>query len=192
MIDNAELGLMYRLCSKVERGLPELRQTMQTYVTQCGHDAIVNVADQAINDPKVYMTAILDVHNTYQRLVLTAFENDAGFVMALDKACTAFINKNAVTEKAQNVAKSAELIARYCDLTLKKSAKNPQESEMEDLIRQIVSCCISTVVKYCRSLCRSRCSSTWRTRTSSRNSTPSFTPSVSSTICRPVMRMSPP
>lgn len=29
-----------------------------------------------------------------------AFKSDAGFVQALDKACTTFINKNAVTKKA--------------------------------------------------------------------------------------------
>ena len=36
-------------------------------------------------DPKVYVETILEVHHKYNALVLTAFNNDAGFVAALDK-----------------------------------------------------------------------------------------------------------
>lgn len=38
-----------------------------------------------IQDPKVYVETILEVHHKYNALVLTAFNNDAGFVAALDK-----------------------------------------------------------------------------------------------------------
>ncbi len=43
-----------------------------------------------------------------------------------------------MTEKANQTAKSPELLARYCDLLLKKSAKNPEEAELEDLLGQVV------------------------------------------------------
>lgn len=46
----------------------------------------------------MYVTTILDVHKKYNKLVLTAFKNDSGFVAALDKACGKFINNNAVTK----------------------------------------------------------------------------------------------
>ena len=36
-------------------------------------------------DPKIYVQTILDVHKKYNALVLTAFNNDAGFVASLDK-----------------------------------------------------------------------------------------------------------
>jgi len=45
----------------------------------------------------VYVSTILDVHKKYNKLVLTAFRNDSGFVAALDKACGKFINMNSVT-----------------------------------------------------------------------------------------------
>ena len=51
----------------------------------------------------------------------------SGFVAALDKACGKFINANAVTKAANSSSKSPELLARYCDLLLKKSSKNPEE-----------------------------------------------------------------
>ena len=45
-------------------------------------------------DPKVYVSTILGVHRKYNNLVMTAFNNDSGFVASLDKACGKFINNN--------------------------------------------------------------------------------------------------
>lgn len=36
-------------------------------------------------DPKMYVQTILNVHKKYNALVMSAFNNDAGFVAALDK-----------------------------------------------------------------------------------------------------------
>lgn len=85
------------------------------------------------------MSKILDVHMKYNALVLTAFNNDSGFVASLDKACGKFINNNAVTKSANTSSKSPELLAKYCDLLLKKSSKNPEEAELEDTLNQVVS-----------------------------------------------------
>lgn len=71
---------------------------------------------------------------------------------ALDKACGKFINTNAVTEASKSASKSPELLAKYCDLLLKKSSKNPEEAELEDTLNQVVgyadffSFCISSRV----------------------------------------------
>ena len=67
------------------------------------------------------------------------FQNDPGFVSSLDKACGKFINNNAVTAKAKDTRKSPELLAKYCDILLKKSAKNPEEAELEETLNQVVS-----------------------------------------------------
>ena len=40
---------------------------------------------------------------------------------------------------ASSSSKSPELLARYCDLLLKKSSKNPEEAELEDTLNQVVS-----------------------------------------------------
>ena len=40
-----------------------------------------------LQDPKLYVSTILDVHRKYNALVMTAFNNDSGFVASLDKAC---------------------------------------------------------------------------------------------------------
>lgn len=85
------------------------------------------------------MNTILEVHKKYNALVLVAFNNDSGFVAALDKACGRFINSNSVTRAANSSSKSPELLAKYCDLLLKKSSKNPEEAELEDTLNQVVS-----------------------------------------------------
>lgn len=38
-----------------------------------------------LQDPKMYVQTILNVHKKYNALVMSAFNNDAGFVAALDK-----------------------------------------------------------------------------------------------------------
>ncbi|KAF3819457.1 hypothetical protein GH733_013607 [Mirounga leonina] len=86
----------------------------------------------------MYVQTVLDVHKKYNALVMSAFNNDAGFVAALDKACGRFINNNAVTKMAQSSSKSPELLARYCDSLLKKSSKNPEEAELEDTLNQVM------------------------------------------------------
>ena len=40
---------------------------------------------------------------------------------------------------ANSSSKSPELLARYCDLLLKKSSKNPEEAELEDTLNQVGS-----------------------------------------------------
>ena len=89
-------------------------------------------------DPKLYVSTILIVHGKYYGLVQTEFQNDSGFVTSLDKACGKFINNNAVTTKAKDTRKSPELLAKYCDILLKKSSKNPEEAELEETLNQVM------------------------------------------------------
>lgn len=91
-----------------------------------------------MQDPKIYVQTILEVHKKYNALVLTSFKNDNGFVAALDKACGKFINTNAVTIASKSTSKSPELLAKYCDLLLRKSSKNPEEAELEDTLNQVM------------------------------------------------------
>ncbi len=129
----------YKLVSRISEGLTELRTRLEEHITAQGLSAIERGGEAAHTDPKVYVTTILDVHKKYNALVMSAFSNDAGFVASLDKACGKFINGNAVTRQANSSSKSPELLAKYCDLLLKKSAKNPEEAELEDTLYQVVS-----------------------------------------------------
>lgn len=133
-----DLGRMYQLVARIPDGLGELRNLLETHIASQGLTAIDKCGDSAHNDPKIYVNTILEVHKKYNALVLTAFNNDSGFVAALDKACGRFINSNAVTRQANSSSKSPELLAKYCDLLLKKSSKNPEEAELEDTLNQVM------------------------------------------------------
>merc|ERR1712001_407803 len=135
---NEDLGRMYQLVSRIPDGVGELKRLLENHINNQGLVAIDKLGDEAINDPKLYVSTILDVHKKYNALVLTAFANDSGFVASLDKACGKFINLNSVTKKANASTKSPELLAKYCDHLLKKSSKNPEEAELEDTLNQVM------------------------------------------------------
>jgi len=135
---NEDLGRMYQLVSRLPVGLDELKLLLEKHIEHQGHVAIERLGEDAVNEPKLYVSTILDVHGKYNKLVLTAFTNDSGFVASLDKACGKFINNNSVTKQANASSKSPELLAKYCDHLLKKSSKNPEEAELEDTLNQVM------------------------------------------------------
>merc|ERR1719462_757758 len=135
---NEDLGRMFSLVSRIPDGLGELRNLLENHITAQGLAAIEKLGQEALNEPKIYVSTILEVHRKYNALVLTAFNNDSGFVASLDKACGKFINNNAVTKHASQSSKSPELLAKYCDILLKKSSKNPEEPELEDTLNQVM------------------------------------------------------
>ncbi|KAH9505434.1 Cullin-1, partial [Bulinus truncatus] len=113
--------------------------SLEEHIAHAFHMASITILSILVfEDPKIYVQTILNVHKKYHALVMTAFSNDAGFVAALDKAWGQFINSNYVTKQASNSSKSPELLARYCDLLLKKSSKNPEEAELEDTLNQVM------------------------------------------------------
>ncbi|KAI0240880.1 Cullin-1 [Lamellibrachia satsuma] len=133
-----DLSRMYQLVSRIPNGLGELKNRLESHIWTQGLTALEKCGEAALNDPKVYVQTVLGVHKKYNALVVTAFNRDAGFVAALDKACGRFINNNVVTKLANSSSKSPELLARYCDLLLKKSSKNPEEAELEDILNQVM------------------------------------------------------
>ncbi|CAG8733875.1 28555_t:CDS:2, partial [Racocetra persica] len=92
-------------------------------------------------EPKIYVDALLEVHSKYNDMVTTAFRGEAGFVASLDKACREFVNRNKVCKAS--TSKSPELLARFCDSLLRKSSKNPEENDLEEVLNNIM-----TVFKY--------------------------------------------
>ncbi|CRK98644.1 CLUMA_CG012118, isoform A [Clunio marinus] len=135
---NDDLARMYMLVSRTSDGLTDLKQALEYHINNQGQQAIDKCGEAASNDPKIYVQTILEVHMKFNNLVITAFSNDSGFVAALDKACNKFINSNCVTLASKNESRSPELLAKYCDILLKKSSKNPEEAELEDTLNHVM------------------------------------------------------
>lgn len=112
------LGHMYYLVSRLQNGLGELKRLLETHIHIQGHAAIEKCGGAALNALNV-QTA-LDIHKKYNIPVMAVFNNDASFLVTLDKAYGHFMN-NAATKMAQSFSKSSELLAQYCN-SLKKSS----------------------------------------------------------------------
>ncbi|OQE41213.1 hypothetical protein PENCOP_c005G04794 [Penicillium coprophilum] len=145
LLDNErqdDLARMYRLLSRIKEGLDPLRTTFENHVRRAGLAAVEKVASEGETlEPKLYVDALLHVHTRYQSLVDDAFNGEAEFVRSLDNACREFVNRNRICKTSSS--KSPELLAKYTDSLLKKGSKSAEESELEDMLVQIM-----TVFKY--------------------------------------------
>merc|ERR1712141_18250 len=133
-----DLGRMYRLVSRIPNGIGEMGNWLENHISDQGNSAIEKLGEDAINDAKMYVSTLLEIHAKYQNLVKLQFEKDIIFVTALDKGCKKFVNSNSVTRKAKSSSKSPELLAKYSDILLKKSNTNTNETETEDLLDQLM------------------------------------------------------
>lgn len=137
-----DMQRMYNLLARIPEGLEPLRTKFEAHVRKAGLAAVAKVAIYAEKlEPKVYVDALLEVHTQYQTLVKTAFKDEPEFTRSLDNACREFVNRNQVCKSGSN--KSPELLAKYTDTLLKKSAAGTQESDLETTLVQIM-----TVFKY--------------------------------------------
>lgn len=128
---------MYTLLRAVSNGLPHMIQELQNHIHDEGLRAISNLSQE--NMPTQFVESVLEVHSKFVQLVNTVLNGDQHFMSALDKALTCVVNYR----EPKNVCKAPELLAKYCDNMLKKSAKGMTENEVEDKLTSFI-----TVFKY--------------------------------------------
>ncbi|CZT06180.1 probable SCF complex member Cullin 1 [Rhynchosporium agropyri] len=137
-----DMKRMYNLLSRIPDGLDPLRARFEAHVRKAGLAAVAKVSVDAEKlEPKVYVDALLEIHTQYSGLVKQAFKDEPEFTRSLDNACREFVNRNQVCKSGSN--KSPELLAKYADALLKKSASGAEESDLETSLTQIM-----TVFKY--------------------------------------------
>lgn len=142
-----DLTNMYALLSRVQNALDPLKALCEKHIHSVGLAELETISKEQVK-PQIYVDAVLKTWRKYSDLVKAAFQNDAGFVAALDKACRRFLNNNAITQMLggggeDGSSKSPELLARTCDQLLKKGAKGTTETDVERILDDIV-----TVFKY--------------------------------------------
>lgn len=135
-----DLQRMYALLSRIPEGLEPLRKKFEEHVKAAGLAAVsklVGTDGAAVDlDPKAYVDALLAVHQKNSETVVRSFRGEAGFAASLDKACRAFVNRNAATGSSN--AKSPELIAKHADLLLRKNNKMAEEGDLEGALNRVV------------------------------------------------------
>lgn len=136
---HTNLSLIYRLVSRIPSGLERLKVILEDHIVAQGLAKIEKCGQAVLLDPGLFVNTILGVHEYFEELVRKSFDNDAHFVTSIDKACEKFINNNHVTKLSNSTSKPPELMAKYCDSLLKKSARNPEDAELEEKLRQVIT-----------------------------------------------------
>ncbi|XP_078035422.1 cullin 2 isoform X2 [Augochlora pura] len=133
-----DLSLLYQLLSSLPDGLTPIVQKLTEHIIQQGLKAIENLQGENVHTQ--FVETMLDVHTKYSNLIKDVFPNDLMFVAAFDKSCSAIVNHKTVADQP---ARAPELLAKYCNSLLRKSAKAASEVEVEEKLANCI-----TVFKY--------------------------------------------
>lgn len=139
-----DLSRMYRLFSKIPRGLEPVSNIFKQHVTAEG-TALVKQAEDAASTKKadkkdvvglqeqVFVRKVIELHDKYLAYVNDCFQNHTLFHKALKEAFEVFCNKG-VTGSS-----SAELLATFCDNILKKGGSEKLSDEaIEETLEKVV------------------------------------------------------
>ncbi|KAK3750420.1 hypothetical protein QZH41_016979, partial [Actinostola sp. cb2023] len=128
-----DLSRMYKLLKHIPRGLHVMVTELEQHVTETGLGKIKSVNFES--GPFQYVDVMLDVHSKFTSLINSTFQGDSAFHAALDKACTTIVNYR---HDPRRPSKSPELLAKYCDLVLKKSTKNLTDAELDEKLSEVI------------------------------------------------------
>jgi len=134
-----DLSNMYKLLKPIAGGLDTLVTEVEEHIKEVGQENLQSVL-KSENVPTQFVEVMLNVHNKYHEMILTTFQGDLQFMGALDKACASVINWR---PNQKTICRSPELLAKFCDNLLKKSAKGMSETEVDDRLASSI-----TIFKY--------------------------------------------
>ncbi|TDL24126.1 Cullin-domain-containing protein [Rickenella mellea] len=144
--DIRDVQRRYLMMSHIRTEFETLRNTFEAHAEALGTSTIsewVNECGASDILPQRYVDKLLEVHEKNLDTVRLAFDGDASFIAALDKASCVFVNKNAVAGTSRS--KSPELLMRYIDAILRSGNKGPglDDSKIEHSLSQAI-----TIFKY--------------------------------------------
>ncbi|XP_057991868.1 cullin-1 isoform X3 [Hevea brasiliensis] len=139
-----DLSRMFRLFSKIPRGLDPVSSIFKQHVTAEG-TALVKQAEDAASKKKadkkdivglqeqVFVRGVIELHDKYLAYVNDCFQNHTLFHKALKEAFEVFCNKGVAGSS------SAELLATFCDNILKKGGSEKLSDEaIEETLEKVV------------------------------------------------------
>ncbi|KAL0457381.1 UNVERIFIED_CONTAM: Cullin-1 [Sesamum latifolium] len=127
-----DLSRMYRLFSKIPRGLEPVANIFKQHVTAEG-TALVKQAEDAASNKKVFVRKVIELHDKFMAYVNDCFLNHTLFHKALKEAFEVFCNKGVAGSS------SAELLATFCDNILKKGGSEKLSDEaIEETLEKVV------------------------------------------------------
>ncbi|TPX61729.1 hypothetical protein PhCBS80983_g00954 [Powellomyces hirtus] len=130
----ADCKIAYSLLSRVSGGISALLAIYQQFIVDCGKNIIVRLGQTIPKDPREYAENLMTLHTKYMNFCRDVFSSDLAFTASVDHAFRAIINdRNLIPNTV-----APEVLARYCDTLLKKSAKGLVETEVEAKLGQMI------------------------------------------------------
>ncbi|XP_019175238.1 PREDICTED: cullin-1-like [Ipomoea nil] len=139
-----DLSRMYRLFSKIPRGLEPVANTFKQHVTAEGMTLVKHAEDAASHkkadkkdvvgmQEQVFVRKVIELHDKYLAYVNDCFQNHSLFHKALKEAFEVFCNKGVAGST------NAELLATFCDNILKKGGCEKLSDEaIEETLEKVV------------------------------------------------------
>ncbi|CAG8505419.1 9997_t:CDS:10, partial [Scutellospora calospora] len=127
--------MAYNLLSRIPDGVNPLLEIFEKYISNIGKGMIERMGNSIAKDPREYVESLMDLHIKYMIVCQKVFINDSAFVAAVDKAFRTIVNDTSTNP----IAHSPEVLARYCDVLLKKTHKGGfSEQEVEEKLDQMI------------------------------------------------------
>ena len=109
-----DLHRVFRLFSRLEKGLNPVAEIIQKFISEMGNGIIRN----RMNDGLLLVKSLLELHDKYQRVIQSDFIGQILFQKAFNDAFIEIVNHNV------GQYSFAELISTFCDRLLKTSGEN--------------------------------------------------------------------
>ncbi|XLR51939.1 hypothetical protein S83_002611 [Arachis hypogaea] len=139
-----DLSRMFRLFSKIPKGLDSVSSIFKQHVTTEGMVLVKQAEDAASTkradkkdivglQEQVFVRKVIELHDKYLAYVNDCFQNHTLFHKALKEAFEVFCNKGVAGSS------SAELLATFCDNILKKGGSEKLSDEaIEETLEKVV------------------------------------------------------
>ncbi|KAH3902705.1 cullin CDC53 SCDLUD_000289 [Saccharomycodes ludwigii] len=128
--NESSIKLLYTLLKREVNLLPRLAQIFESYVKSFGETAVSTLINETNGNvsPKDYIKCLIKVYDTFLSIAKNCFDSEVSFIKSLDNAARMFINVNEFAyppgTPSSETSKTPEMLAKYSDLLLKRSAKN--------------------------------------------------------------------
>ncbi|KAG2185928.1 hypothetical protein INT43_002366 [Umbelopsis isabellina] len=110
--------MAYNLLIRIPNGLQPILTMYENYVADQGKAILEKLGSSVAKDPKSYVEMLLDLHQRFYSLNRETFANNSTFTAAVDKAFRTIVNDTTINRPANG----PEILARYCDMMLKRGA----------------------------------------------------------------------
>ncbi|KAL2559542.1 Cullin-3A [Forsythia ovata] len=122
-----DLGRMYNLFRRVPNGLSTIRDVMTSHIRDTGKQLVTD--PEKSKNPVEFVDCLLAKRDKYDKIIISAFNNDKTFQNALNSSFEYFINLN---------PRSPEYISLFVDDKLRKGLKGVKEEDIELILDKVM------------------------------------------------------